>query len=111
MRKWRATVEVYTCSCKKLLLNVVDLFTCVRLLVNQTRRHLNSFGTYTCPFFNVNVDCVGTLLKTKGRNQYLLTITVCVLPIASQKLRHLLNIKAPNIAKALSKFLDLSRSL
>ena len=54
------------------------------------------------PFSRVIVDCVGSLPKTKARNQYLLTV-MCASTRFPEAIP-LCNIKAKNIVKALIKF-------
>ena len=57
------------------------------------------------PFSHVIIDCVGPLPKTKGGNQYLLTI-MCASTRFPEAIP-LRNIKAPQIVKALVKFFTL----
>ena len=59
------------------------------------------------PFSRVNIDCVGPLPKTKGGNQYLLTITGMCASTHFPEAIPLRNIKALNRVKALTKFFTL----
>ena len=57
------------------------------------------------PFSRVIIDCVGPLPKTKGGNQYLLTI-MCASTRFPEAIP-LRNIKALNVVKALTNFFTL----
>jgi len=57
------------------------------------------------PFSHVLIDCVGPLPKSKGGNQYILTI-MCASTRFSEAIA-LCSIRTPNIVKALVKFFTL----
>ena len=74
---------------------------------NQTipKAPLKPIPAFEEPFNRVIIDCVGPLLKTKTRNEYILTIMFAAIRFPEAIL--LSSISAPKISKALTKFFTL----
>ena len=69
---------------------------------NIPRAPFQPIPAFEEPFSRVLIDCVGPLLKSKSRNEYLLTI-ICTSARFPEGIP-LRNIKAKTIIKALVKF-------